>query len=123
MQSIAEIMNNSKPVLENIELFFKKYIGSGLLRRCGITKVVDEIVEGNVEKYQDNPILRLFGGEESAKESVILQKVVSAKRLLIDKILLCFTCFSAYYMFKKDTFYSDYKKDTFYRFDTIEGAN
>ena len=123
MQSISEIMNNSKPILENIELFFKKYIGTALLQRCGITKVVDEIVEGNVEKYHDNPILRLFGGEEAAKESVILQKVVSAKRLLMDKILLCFTCFSAYYMFKKDTFYSDYKKDTFYRFDTMEGAN
>ena len=32
-------------------------------------------------------ILRMFGGEESAKESGLLKKVVSAKRLLIDKIL------------------------------------
>ena len=90
MNSISEIMGNSKPVLDNIELFFKKYMGSTLLRRCGITKLVDEIVEGNVMKYHDNPILRMFGGEESAKESGLLKKVVSAKRLLIDKILLCF---------------------------------
>lgn len=123
MKSISEIMGNSKPVIDNIELFFKKYMGSTLLRRCGITKLVDEIVEGNVMKYHDNPILRMFGGEESAKESGLLKKVVSAKRLLIDKILLCFTCFSAYFMFKTDSFFGDYKKDTFYRFDRMEGAN
>lgn len=123
MKSISEMMANSKPVLDSIEQFYKKYIGSALLGRCGIRKVVDEITEGNVTKYYDNPILRLFGGEESASESVVLQKVVSARRLLIDKILLCFMSFSAYFMFKTDAFFSDYKKDTFYQFDRIEGAN
>lgn len=123
MKSISEIMENSKPVLDSVERFYKKYIGSALLRRCGITKLVDEVIEGNVVKYQDNPILRLFGGEETASESVHIKKIVSAQRLLMDKILLCFMCFSAYFMFKTGSFFSDYKKDTFYRFDRIKGAN
>lgn len=123
MKSISEIMENSKPLIDNIEQFYKKYIGSVVLRKCRITKLVDDIAEGNVVKYHDNPILRLLGGEESASESVLLKKVVSAQRLLMDKILLCFVCLSAYFMFKNDSFFSDYKKDTFYRFDKMEGAN
>ena len=53
----------------------------------------------------------------------MLQKVVKAKTLLIDKLLLCFHPQSAYRMFKTNTFYGDYKKDTFYRFDQMPSAN
>ena len=120
MNSIAEIFQNSKQLLDSISVFVDKYIGCTLLRKCGITKVVDSISE--IETYEccDHPLLRLIG---DVKESKFLKKCVSAKQLLIDKILVCFASASAYLMFKTDTFFRDYKKDTFYRFDLLPKAN
>ena len=120
MNSITEIFKNSKQLLESVDHFVDKYIGCSLLRKCGITKVVDTIFEKADFDYSDNPILRLIQSNAGKK---FLEKCVSAKQLLKDKIMLCFANTSAYMMFKTDTFYSDYKKDTFYRFDLIEGAN
>ena len=121
MNRIADFYQNSKPLLDSIVSFVDTYIGSGLLRKCHITKLVDEVIEGGGLTYHDNPILRLLGDVE---DSTILKKVVSAKDLLIDKILLCFAvASSSYLMFKTGTFFRDYKKDTFYRFDRLEKAN
>ena len=36
MNSIAEIFDNSKQLLDGITTFVDKYIGCDLLRRCGI---------------------------------------------------------------------------------------
>ena len=41
MISIAEIFDNSKELLDSISGFVDKYIGTELLRKCHITKVVD----------------------------------------------------------------------------------
>ena len=120
MISIAEIFDNSKELLDSISGFVDKYIGTELLRKCHITKVVDNVQERGIYDYHDNPLLRLIG---SIKESRFLEKCVSAKQLLTDKLLLCFSSYSAYQMFKTDTFYGDYKKDTFYRFDRMPRAN
>lgn len=120
MNSISEIFNNSKELLDNISGFVDRYIGTELLRRCHITKVVDNVQERGVYDYCDNPLIRLIG---NIKESRFLEKCVSATKLLTDKLLLCFSSASAYQMFKTDTFYGDYKKDTFYRFDRMPSAN
>ncbi len=45
MKSIAEIFDNSKELLDSISNFIDKYIGSSLLRKCGITKVIDSVTE------------------------------------------------------------------------------
>lgn len=121
MNSIAEIFDNSKQLLDGINSFIDKYMGSKLLYRCGIKKIVDSVSESRDYDYVDNPIMRLFGREP--EKSKILQKCISAKKILSDKLLLCFYSASAYLMFKKDTFFSGYKKDTFYRFDLNEHAN
>lgn len=121
MHSIPDFFNNSKPILDSIYNFVDKYIGNELLRKCHITKIVDEIKEDGGMTYCDNPILRLL---ENVKESPVLQKVISARDLLIDKLIVCFAvASSAYLMFKTNTFFRDYKKDTFYRFDRLEKAN
>ena len=120
MNSIAELFQNSKQLLDSISVFVDKYIGCTLLRKCGITKVVDSISEIETCECCDHPLLRLIG---DVKESKFLKKCVSAKQLLIDKILVCFASASAYLMFKTDTFFRDYKKDTFYRFDLLPKAN
>ncbi len=119
MKSIAEIFENSNHLLKSIGNFVDQYIGCSLLRRCNITKIVDDVVE-NPLQYGDNSIFRLIG---IAEPSPVLEKVVKAKDLLIDKILLCFSLTSAYRMFKTDSFYRDYQKDTFYRFDLLPKAN
>ena len=100
--------------------FFDRYIGNSLLRKSGIHKIVDKIMSKGYE-YPDSPLLRLLG--KNLKDSPILQKVVKAKDLLINKILLCFASGSAYRTFQNDSFYGDYGKDTFYRFDQIPTAN
>ena len=41
MNSIAEIFDNSKQLLDGITTFVDKYIGCDLLRRCGIRKIID----------------------------------------------------------------------------------
>lgn len=120
MNSIAEIFDNSKHLLDSISNFADKYIGCTLLRKCNITKLIDEVHADNGLTYCDNPILRLIGNPEKPS---VLQKVVSAKDLLIDKLLVCFASTSAYRMFKTDTFFRDYKQDTFYRFDKLPKAN
>ena len=122
MNSIAEIFNNSKQLLDSIGNFFDKYIGCSLLRRCGITKMVDAVTAANPGMvYSDNPILRILGDDIS--HSAILEKAVSARDLIIDKLLVCFMPASACLMFKTDSFFRDYKKDTFYRFDRLPRAN
>lgn len=120
MYSISEIFDNSKHLLDSIGNFVDRYIGCKLLRKCGITKIIDEVREGGEYVYCDNPILRLIGETE---QSHVLQKVVSAKDLLIDKLLVSFASASSYLMFKTNTFFRDYKKDTFYRFDKLPKAN
>lgn len=120
MNSIADIFNGSKNAFDKIGMFFDKYIGCSLLAKCGIRKMTDVPTTDTEYTYHDNPILRLIGKPESSR---VLQKVVKAKDLLIDKLLLCFHMGTAYRMFKEDTFYSGYKKDTFYRFDKMPSAN
>ena len=87
MNSIAEIFDNSKQLLDGIDGFISKYIGCDLLRRCGIRKIVDSFTEKRDYEYVDNPILRLIGDVETSK---VLPRCVSAKKLLTDKILACF---------------------------------
>jgi hypothetical protein len=120
MKSITEIFNNSNDLLDSISIFVEKYIGAELLRKCNITKIVDNVQERSTYDYCNNPILRLIG---DIKESRFLQKCISATQLLIDKLLLCFMMSSAYQMFKIGTYYGNYKKDTFYRFDRLPKAN
>ena len=93
MNSIAYIFENSKQLLDSISNFVDKYIGSTLLRKCNITKIVDDISVGTGYTYCDNPIFRLIGNPEKPS---VLQKVVSAKDLLTDKLLVCFASTSAY---------------------------
>ena len=51
MKSIAEIFDNSKELLDSISNFIDKYIGSSLLRKCGITKVIDSVTEKTTFEY------------------------------------------------------------------------
>ena len=120
MDSIAEIFNDSKPLLTEIDNFFSKYIGARLLRKCGITKVVDTIERRKDPEVSTNPLFRLIGDVPSSR---FLAKCVSAKTLLKDKLLLGFRSASAFQMFRTGSFFGDYKKDTFYRFDRMPGAN
>ena len=120
MKSIAEIFDNSKELLDSISNFIDKYIGSSLLRKCGITKVIDSVTEKTAFEYADNPLSRLIG---TVKESKFLEKCVSATQLLTDKILVGFAAASPYRMFETGNFFRDYKKDTFYRFDLMPRAN
>lgn len=120
MKSIAEIFDNSKELLDSISNFIDKYIGSSLLRKCGITKVIDSVTEKSTFEYADNPLSRLIG---TVKESKFLEKCVSATQLLTDKILVGFAAASPYRMFETGNFFRDYKKDTFYRFDLMPRAN
>ena len=120
MNSITEIFNYDNHLSDRIEAFFKKYIGCSLLSKCNITKIVDEVTEGSDFEYCDNPVSRLIG---DIKNSRVLEKVVSARVLLMDKIAMCFHSASPYRMFKEGTFFNDYKKDTFYRFDRLPKAN
>jgi len=121
MKSIAEIFDNGNQMIDSIHHFFDRYIGSKLLRKCGISKIVDKIIDRGCSYDPGNPFFRLLGG--APMESKVIQKVVKAKDLLIDKILLCFASGSAYRMFQHDSFYGDYGKDTFYRFDLLPKAN
>lgn len=121
MKSISEIFENGNQMIDSIHHFFDQYIGNKLLRKCGISKIIDKVYDKGCEYDPDNPFFRLLGG--NPMESKVLQKVVKAKDLLIDKILLCFASSSAYRMFQHESFYGDYGKDTFYRFDQIPTAN
>jgi hypothetical protein len=121
MNSIAEIFDDSKQLLDGVTRFIDKYIGCNLLRKCSIRKIVDSYTEHKEYEYIDNPITRLISAPETSK---VLPRCVSARQLLTDKILACFhTARSAYLMFKTGTFFGDYKKDTYYRFDRMEKAN
>ncbi len=94
MNSIAEIFENSKHLLDSsIDNFVNRYIGCSLLRKCGITKIVDNDSENTEFDYVDNPILRLI---QSTAGSKVLEKCISAKQLLTDKIMLCFANSSAF---------------------------
>ena len=77
MNSIAEIFDNSKQLLDGIDGFISKYMGCDLLRRCGIRKIVDSFTEKRDYEYADNPILRLIGDVETSK---VLPRCVSAKK-------------------------------------------
>ena len=59
--------------------------------------MVDVVYKAANFGYCDNPILRLIG---DIKDSPVLEKVVSAKELLIDKVAMCFHSASPYRMFK-----------------------
>lgn len=72
MTSIAEIFDNSKELLDSISSFIDKYIGSSVLRKCGITKIVDRVTENTVYEYADSPLSRLIG---NVKESNSLKSV------------------------------------------------
>ena len=119
-KSIADYFKDCKSILDGIEHFVNKYIGGELLRKCRISKVVDQVSEAYDYSYPDNPLTRLIGTPQNSR---FLQICISAKQLLIDKLLLCFWLGTAYRMFSTDTFYRDYKKDTFYRFDRLPHAN
>lgn len=120
MKSITEIFDNSKELLDGISHFIDKYIGSTLLRKCGITKIVDNVTENSIYEYADTPLSHLIG---TVKESKFLEKCVSARQLLADKILVGFTAASPYRLFETGNFFRTYKKDTFYRFDLMPKAN
>ena len=121
MNIITQKLIENNDIFEGIANFVNRYIGSALLAKCGITKMVDSFNDDSAPlEYHDNPILRLVGKPSTSK---ILEKCVRAKDLLIDKLLLCFFCVSAYRMFLTNTFFRDYKKDTFYRFDLLPKAN
>ena len=113
MISIAEIFDNSKQLLDSITGFVDKYIGCSLLRKCGIRKIVDDVKKSADYEYCDNPIYRLIGDPNQSK---VLEKIISARQLLTDKLVVCFASASACLMFKTDIFFRDYKKDTFYIF-------
>ena len=120
MYSIAEIFDNSKQLLDSVDRFIKLYIGSTLLRKCNILKLVDSYTRATVDyDYCDSPLRNLIGNIETSK---ILENCISAKRLLRDKLLACFASMSMYFMFKNDMI-SDYKQDTYYRFDRMPKAN
>lgn len=119
MGTIAKLFDNSQEFLDFTLSFFKNYIGSKLLYSCGITKVVDE-VQVNENKYCDNPVFKMLGSIQAPK---LISKVISAKDILIDKLVMCYHMGTAYMMFNTDTFWGNYKKDTYYRFDKIETAN
>ena len=51
MNSIAEIFQDGKQLLDGITNFVNKYIGCTLLRKCGITKVVDTVAEKGLCEY------------------------------------------------------------------------
>ena len=112
MNIIADLFQDGKQLIDSVSTFVNKYIGTSLLRKCSITKIVDTIVPGDVTTYPDTPLSRLLGNSENPR---LLDKCVSAKKLLLDKILVGFLSLSAYTMFKNKEFFSDYKKDTFYR--------
>ena len=120
MNSIAEIFSDSNRLFSSISNFFDRYIGTPLLRKCGIKKLVDDIKSSNEGEYCDNPILRLIGKKDSSR---VLERIVRAKDLLVDKLMLCYHPESAHRMFKAGTFFKNYKKDTFYRFDRMSSAN
>ena len=71
MISIAEIFDNSKEGLDSLSGFVDKYIGTELLRKCHITKVVDNVQGRGIYDYHDNPLLRLIGSirESGSKRS------------------------------------------------------
>ena len=120
MNIIADLFQDGKQLIDSTYDFVDRYIGSSLLTRCGIAKIVDRVVAGDTESYPDTPLSRLLGSTEKPK---LLEKCVSAKKLLIDKIFVGFLSISAYMMFKNNEFFSNYKKDTFYRFDLLPKAN
>lgn len=120
MNILADLFQDGNKLMESISDFIDKYIGASLLRRCNITKIVDTVEKEDVSTYPDTPLSRLLG---NSKKSQLLEKCVSAKKLLLDKILIGFSSMSAYMMFKLDEFFGDYKKDTFYRFDLLPKAN
>lgn len=120
MYSITDFFNDNKPLFDSFEGFIKKHIPSSLLHKCRITKIVDDIVPNDECTYPDSPLIRLIG---TPKKSKFLNICVSAKQLLLDKLLLCFHPGTAYRMFETGTFYGNYQKDTFYRFDRLPHAN
>ena len=105
MKSIAEIFDNSKELLDSISNFVDKYIGTSLLRRCNITKIVDSVSENTACEYADHPLTRLIG---KVQESIFLEKCVSARQILTDKILAGFASASPYRMFETGSFFRDY---------------
>ena len=75
MNSIAEIFDNSKQLLDGIDGFISKYMGCDLLRRCGIRKIVDSFTEKRDYEYVDNPILRLIGDVKTSKNFLLTRSL------------------------------------------------
>ena len=121
MGIVSDIFNDCNEILDSIYNFVDQYIGCRLLQKCGIFKLKDSIEIKPECDYHDNLIFRMLGIDINA--SKIIEKCVSAKQLLIDKIIVCFAATTACVMFKTNTFFRDYKKDTYYRFDRMPKAN
>jgi hypothetical protein len=120
--SIAQNFGDNNDILYKIDRFFTRFIGCGLLKKCGITKMADAAASDTlVYEYCDNPILRIVGSNPII--SKVLEKCVCAKDLLLDKILVGFLDSTPFRMFKHGDFFREYKKDTFYRFDLLPKAN
>lgn len=118
MNRITEIFKNCNQIKEQTEIFFRRYIGCELLRKCRITKIDERARNGDIQSC--NPVSRLIGDAEDSK---LLKACVSAKQILLDKIAQVFYDESPYRMFKDGTFPHPYKKDTYYRFDRMGSAN
>ena len=61
MNIIADLFQDGKQLIDSVSDFVDKYIGSSLLSRCNITKIVDTIIPGDVTTYPDTQLSRLLG--------------------------------------------------------------
>ena len=122
MESIAQILNNGKAVLDGVTKFVHKRIGSKLMHKCHIEKIDAKVTSCKSYEYADTPLSRLIGPDVEA--SKYLKKCVPAMDLLIDTILVGFHSFTPSSMFKNDNYFREYGKDTYYRFyKDMESAN
>ena len=124
MNIVAKNLGEFKPALTFVISFFNRYIGSSLLKRCGINKICDSTAASAAVDYDyiKTPLSDLLATSEPKPR----QKRgigISAKQIFIDKIVIGFLCESFYQMSKAGTSFINCGKDTFYRFDRIRGAN
>lgn len=104
--------------------FFNRYIGSSLLKRCGIHKICGSTALSVAVDYDyiQSPLSDLLATSEpkSRRKRGI---GISARQIFIDKIAIGFLCESFYQMVKAGTSFINYGNDTCYRFDRMRGAN
>ena len=122
MNIVAKNLEEFKPALTFVVSFFTRYIGSSLLKRCGIHKVCDSTAAAVAVDYDyvKSPLSDLVADSKPKRKRGI---GIAAKQIFIDKIAIGFICESFYQMTKAGTFFNNYAKDTFYRFDRMHGAN